>query len=283
MAPRLPSPHKRIPAPLPRGLLADLVVARGLSLFLDYDGTLAEIVTDPAKAVPLPGVPEMLEAIARSSLPAAVAVVTGRRIHEVKRMLGIGSGIIFSGVHGMEFEDSEGGAAFVPAALDCADELASVRQWLRGHVPANRGFRIEDKEAAIGLHYRDADPEEARRLTAMFSEFVVRSTPRLKLMQLKMLAEAMPRSAGDKGQTVAELKRRLPPSWTAAYFGDDTTDEDAFAALDVNDVGVLVGPERATLARYRVPGPQAVRDELNALAAVAKAAGGRALRPPGRP
>jgi trehalose-phosphatase len=278
LARRLSSPRKRIPPPLPGGLLADLAIS-GLGLFLDYDGTLAEIVTDPAKAVPLPGVPEILEEIARSPLPIAIAIVTGRRIHEVKRMLGIGSGILFSGVHGMEFEDSEGRAGFVPAVLKYSKELASVREWLQGHVPAHRGFRIEDKEAAIGLHYREADPAEAQRLIVTFSEFVARSTPHLKLMRLKMLAEAMPRSAGNKGRTVADLKRRFPPSWAAAYFGDDTTDEDAFAALDANDVSVLVGPERATLARYRVSGPLAVRDELNGLAAVAKVSKGRERAP----
>jgi len=282
LARRLRSPRKRIPVPLPGGLLAGLAVAPGLGLFLDYDGTLAEIVTDPAKAVPLPGVPELLEAIARSSLPTAIAIVTGRRIHEVKRMLGIGSGILFSGVHGMEFEDSEGRVGFVPAALKCTKELASVREWLRGHVPARRGFRIEDKEAAVGLHYREADPDEARRLTAMFSHFVARSAAHLKLMKLKMLVEAMPREAGNKGRTVAELKRRFPPSWAAAYFGDDTTDEDAFAALDANDVSVLVGSERPTLARYRVSGPQAVREELKALAAIAKVCKGRSIRAPRR-
>lgn len=251
-------------------------------MFLDYDGTLAEIVADPAKAVPLPGIPELLEAIARSSLQTVIAIVTGRRIYEVKRMLGIESGILFSGVHGMEFEDSEGRVGFVPAVLKCKEELATVREWLRGHVPARRGFRIEDKEAAVGLHYRDADPDEARKLTATFAHFVARSAPHLKLMNLKMLAEAMPRQAGNKGRTVADLKRRFPLSWAAAYFGDDTTDEDAFGALDASDVSVLVGSERATLARYRVSGPQAVRDELNALAAIAKVSQGRAMRAPGQ-
>jgi len=146
--------------------------------------------------------------------------------------------------------------------------LARARKWLQEHVRSERGFWIEDKEIAIGLHYRDANPEEAQKLAQLFSEFVARETPRLKVMPLKMLAEAMPRAAGNKGRTVAELKHRLPESSVAAYFGDDTTDEDAFAALGANDVSVLVGPERATAAHYRVMGPESVRDELQALAEV---------------
>jgi trehalose 6-phosphate phosphatase len=50
-----------------------------------------------------------------------------------------------------------------------------------------------------------------------------------------------------------------------AYFGDDRTDEDAFAALAPSDFGVLVGPERATLARHRLRDPAAVADELRSL------------------
>ncbi len=268
--------HKRIPTPLPRELLSDLARGSGFGLFLDYDGTLAEIVADPAKAFPFPGVPELLDNIADSKLPISIAIVSGRRIREVKRLLGTASGILFSGVHGMEFEDSEGRAVFTPAALECSRELAGVREWLKINVPPGRGFWVEDKDITLGLHYREADPGEARDLVDRFIEFVERAAPRLKVMHLKMLAEAMPRAAGDKGQTIVSLKARLLPSSVAVYFGDDTTDEDAFQALEANDVGVLVGAPRATLARYWVAGPEAVRDELRTLSVLSTAFGGRA-------
>jgi trehalose 6-phosphate phosphatase len=48
------------------------------------------------------------------------------------------------------------------------------------------------------------------------------------------------------------------------YVGDDVTDEDAFAALRPDDVGVKVGAGQ-TLARYRVADPAAVRDLLQLL------------------
>jgi trehalose-phosphatase len=261
---RRPPSLKQIPKPFPRGLLAELA-SSGIGLFLDYDGTLAEIVNDPGKAIPLPGIPELIEQLASSKLPITIAIVTGRRISEVKRLLGVTSGLLFSGVHGMEFEGSDGKAEFVPGALKCLTELDKVRNWLHEQISGRRGFRIEDKEITVGLHYRDADPQEARELAESFSEFVAQSTKHLKLMQLKMLAEAMPRTAASKGHTVSALKRRLPKSYVAVYFGDDTTDEDAFRALDDRDVGVLVGEERATFARFHVSGPTAVRDELQAL------------------
>jgi trehalose 6-phosphate phosphatase len=243
-------------------MLADLARSSGLGLFLDYDGTLAEIVKDPKQALPLAGVPELLARLVSSNLPITIAIVTGRRISEVKEFLGTIPGILFSGVHGMEFEDADGKTSFTPAALKCLAELGEVRKWVMGHIAGEQGFRIEDKEIAIGLHYRDADPERAKELVASFEQFVAASTTHLKLMHLKMLAEAMPRAGGNKGRTVSKLKKQLPAFYKAVYFGDDTTDEDAFKVLGPEGLTVLVGAERPSYARFRVAGPAVVRDEL---------------------
>jgi trehalose 6-phosphate phosphatase len=51
------------------------------------------------------------------------------------------------------------------------------------------------------------------------------------------------------------------------YFGDDRTDEDAFAELVSRGVGVLVGEARQSLAHWRVESPAAVARILTALAA----------------
>ena len=67
-----------------------------------------------------------------------------------------------------------------------------------------------------------------------------------------------------KGEALEHLRR-----YTAAdavfYAGDDVTDEDAFAALGADDVGLKSG-EGATLANFRVAGPTQVARALNLLA-----------------
>jgi trehalose 6-phosphate phosphatase len=152
-----------------------------------------------------------------------------------------------------------------PDAVECEPELARVRQWLLANVPKSRGFWIEDKGAAVGLHYRQADAVEAAELCRRFSEFVFAAAPRLKLVQLKKISEAMPRSAS-KAHAVAMVKASIPRAFATVYFGDDSTDEDAFAALADNDVGVLVGETRPTRARYWLTGPSALAVELSQLA-----------------
>jgi trehalose 6-phosphate phosphatase len=52
-----------------------------------------------------------------------------------------------------------------------------------------------------------------------------------------------------------------------AYFGDDTTDEDAFRALARHSgIGVLAGAARESLAQYRIESPSDVAALLEELA-----------------
>jgi trehalose-phosphatase len=246
-------------------MLAEFARRRGILLCLDYDGTVSEITPDAANARPVEGIRTSIERIASASKQARVAIVSGRRIEEVQRLLGIDSGILFSGVHGLEFTNASGEVSFVSDVAECAQELARVKQWLIGHVPGSRGFRIEDKVAAVGLHYRQADASEAAELCGRLSEFVSANAQGLKLVQLKMIAEAMPRYAS-KARAVELLKARKPRSFATIYCGDDSTDEDAFAALGEDDVSVLISAPRVTRAIYRLPDPPALAVELSQLA-----------------
>jgi trehalose 6-phosphate phosphatase len=67
-----------------------------------------------------------------------------------------------------------------------------------------------------------------------------------------------------KGEALEHLRR-----YTAAdavfYAGDDVTDEDAFAALMPDDLGVKSGPG-ATEAAFRVAGPDEIALVLSTLA-----------------
>jgi len=255
-------------------MLADIARRQGILLCLDYDGTVSEITPAAASARPLKGIRTSIERIASASKQARVAIVSGRRIEEVKRLLGIDSGILFSGVHGLEFTDANDEASFVSEVAECAPELARVKQWLLRHMPDSRGFRIEDKVAAVGLHYRQADPSEAAELCGRFSEFVSAKAAGLKLVKLKMIDEAMPLAPRKPGQSSCS-------SAQAASVRDDLLRRrfhrrDAFAALGDDDVSVLIGAPRVTRAVYRLPDPAALALELSQLAEALTRADGRA-------
>ncbi len=234
-------------------------------LCLDYDGTLAEFCANPARAFPVASVRETLMRLAEADR-IALAVVSGRRVADVRALIGIDAGIAYAGIHGLELADRSGVLHTEPSALSAMAQLDEVRKWLAGHVPRGQGFWVEDKRCAVGLHYRLADPARATILCRRYREFVSQHAPDLRLLRLNMIDEVIPRGAS-KALAVAGLIQWFPPPYLPIYFGDDVTDEDAFREIGAKGIGILVGPERASRAKYRVDGPVDVARELHALAA----------------
>jgi trehalose-phosphatase len=252
------------PAPMPCGFFAQLARRSKLLLCLDYDGTLSDLTPDPSRAFPVDGIRESLTRLVDASNHLTIAIVTGRTVAQARHLLGVSDGLIFSGLHGLEMSQ-RGRIRVAPEAVASASELDLVRRWLARNIPTSQGFHVEDKRFAVGVHYRSADPLIATAIADSFVQFVAASAPALKVMRLKMLVEAIPRLAS-KANAVAALRRTAKHPCITVFVGDDATDEEALAALDDGDVGVLVGPVRPSHARYRLPSPAAVGAELQALA-----------------
>lgn len=255
---------KRIPQPLPAGLLERVAGRSPLLLCLDYDGTLAEFHPDPARAVPLPATRQALKRLARCQ-HVALAIITGRKVAEVRGLLRLKEGIIYAGVHGAEFADRDGKVRAVPVGAETLAQLDATRRWLTASVPEDEGFRVEDKGFSVSLHYRLADQDRAKGVCMRFRRFITGTCPALKLLRLKMVNEVVPREIS-KACAVTRLLHRLPSPFLPVYFGDDATDEDAFRVIRPNGIGILVGGRRQSHAQYRVSGPVQVGDELRILA-----------------
>jgi trehalose 6-phosphate phosphatase len=142
------------------------------------------------------------------------------------------------------------------------DAAAQAMQRLRRTLPSMEGVEVEDKDPAFAVHYRQArDAGEAQdRLKAWLETL----PDMLDAVWGKKVVELRP-----QGLTKGTAVRRIAadhPERTPVYLGDDTTDEDAFEALDAMadddtpaPVTVKIGPEdEPTAARYRLPDPDAV-------------------------
>ena len=236
------------------------MLARGpLLLCLDFDGTISTIVPHPADARPVDGATEVLRALASHPDRLRVAIVSGREVSQVQKMLGIDRGILFSGTHGLEIVGANGVRHFAKGVEHSERDLAKVRAWLKEHTSEKDGFVIEDKRVAIAMHYRMVNPTIAAERRTALHTFVETKTPALQIMEGNRVDEMLPRAVGGKGRAIRMLLDDIgqPATWTI-YFGDDTTDEDAFHELRDDGVGVLVGPQRASWARYRVDNPHEV-------------------------
>jgi trehalose-phosphatase len=257
-------------------MLEELAARSPLLLCLDYDGTISDLVSRPAMARPVEGVVAAIKAMARRRDRIAIAIVSGRPVAELRRMTGLGRQVMYAGVHGLEIagrsddagrHDAEDDVRVAESVALSATELDRVRAWLARNVPDGAGFEVEDKQSAIALHYRNAEPAAAAPLIARFEEFVRTDAPHLRAAHNKMVVEALP-VAASKGEAVRALSSEAGAAFMPVYFGDDRTDEDAFAALLARGVGVLVGEARPSLARWRLESPAAVAHILTALAKV---------------
>ncbi|WP_094549681.1 trehalose-phosphatase [Rubricoccus marinus] len=215
-------------------------------LFLDYDGTLSPIVDDPAQARPHPDVPALLASLAERH---RVVIVSGRGIAKLTHFLP-GVRVQAVGLHGAE----EGALGEEPAPSAALQAVAEPLAALKASVPALEGVMVEDKGATFAVHYRNARDEAAAHeaLRAWASDV----PEGLHAVWGKKVLELRPRDLS-KGTAVVRIAAENP-ALTPVYIGDDTTDEDAFQALDASSgerepVTVKVG-EGETAARYRVPG-----------------------------
>lgn len=274
--PQRPPPATRPPPLLPAAALLELASRGPILLCLDYDGTISDLVSRPASARPVEGVVAAIKALAAQPERIAVAIVSGRPVAELREMTGLGDQVMYSGVHGLEIavraregeHAPEGEYVEVRVHADvsrCGPELDRVRAWIARNVPDGAGFEVEDKRLALALHYRNAERVAAAGLRARFEEFVRAETPHLRAAHNKMVVEAIP-AAASKGEALRALCRETGAAFAPVYFGDDRTDEDAFAEVAAHGVGVLVGEARPSLARWRVESPAAVARILAALA-----------------
>ncbi len=229
-----------------------LACAATLLVATDYDGTIAPIVDDPSQARPNREAVAALRNLA--NFPEThVAVISGRELRELSLMSRLPAEIHLVGSHGSEFD--VGFADELPEdIIEARDELARNLTKVAAKFP---GSHVETKPSGCAFHYRHVDPDEqpvavaeARRVLQS-SDVLVRDG--------KMVLDATFVHA-NKGDALRKLRHDLGAT-NIIYFGDDTTDEDAFAALFAADLGIKVG-EGPSIARTRIADPEAVAQLL---------------------
>ncbi|MGQ0531362.1 MAG: trehalose-phosphatase [Caulobacteraceae bacterium] len=221
------------------------------ALFLDLDGTLVEFAAHPEQVVASNELRALLGDLSRA-MNGAVALVTGRSIASADAVLD-GVLVHIAGIHGFErragqtIERTGGDTSAIALALKDARAMVS-----KGALHAD----IEDKGAALALHYRSA-PDAADGVRRAAAELAHRHG--LSVLEGKMVVE-LKLSQRNKGHAIADFMADAPFAGRIPIaVGDDITDEDAFAAVEaMHGVSVLVGPPRATAARYHLANTAAV-------------------------
>ena len=230
----------------------------GAALFLDFDGTLVELAETPDSIRVSPELGPLLERL-RRRLDGRLAIVSGRSLADLERHVPL-SGIAFSGSHGLELRLADGTVLPLSAPIGLDDVHERVRRFAAGA----EGLLVEEKPAGIALHYRLA-PEMAESAAAFMDGLADECG--WTVQRGSMVLELRPTGA-TKGDALRAFMTE--PKFIAArpvFVGDDLTDEHGFeAAAGLGGAGILVGPERATAARYRLESVASVAEWLGGLA-----------------
>ncbi|MET0729196.1 MAG: trehalose-phosphatase [Acidimicrobiales bacterium] len=233
------------------------------AILLDFDGTLAPIVDDPAAARPLRGVAEVLTGLAE--VYGTVAVISGRPVRHLQAHLGAGPVLI--GLYGLE-RVRDGSVHEDPSVSrwrPVVDEAAAAAA-----VELPDGVLVEHKGLSLTLHVR-THPELAEEVGA----WAAAASDRWGLRQrgARRSVELHPPVDVDKGTVVAGLLERCD---TACFIGDDVGDLPAFVALDrfeadghtafrIVVTSTEVAPELVACADLTVRDPAAALALLRAL------------------
>ncbi len=234
--------------------LTGIANRRPLLVVTDFDGTLSPIVPDPAAARLIDGALPILLRLA--DFPGVrVAVMSGRGFLDLAERVGRLAGVFLIGSHGAEYGSPAGTSLFGPR-----DGLVEE---LRALLAPYAGAFLEIKPVSASVHTRrmlDRDAAVAVR------EATIAGPGSVEGRTVKVGKEVVEITVvrADKGVALRRLADEVGAA-AIVYLGDDVTDEDAFAVLGSDDVGIKVGAG-PTAAGHRVPDSAAVLAALDYLA-----------------
>ena len=242
--------------------------AAEVAVCLDFDGTIAPIVEDPAAARPLPGVVDLLGPLADRY--AAAAIVSGRPATYLASHAAA-PGVRYLGMYGLE-EIVEGRVQVDPRLEAARPAVEAAREELAGDPAVTAsGAHLEDKRYAVAVHTRRvAEPD---RWAGPIGQAAARIAAGhgLEVVPGRMVWELRPQVHSDKGEAV---RRVVAESGAGALVvaGDDLGDLPGFAVAAELGGGlrVVAGSAEAPAelldaADLVVDGPEGVRELLEHL------------------
>jgi trehalose 6-phosphate phosphatase len=247
-----------------RGLLAQFVRSN-IVLGFDFDGTLAPITRDPARAFMRPSTRHLLAELT-SVYPCVV--ISGRAQDDaLRRLRGTGVHRVI-GNHGIE------------PWHGMNPLLRRVQQWLpllEERLRRLHGVSVENKLFSIAVHYRRARHKSQVRAAILR---VLRSVAGARVIGGKDVLNLLPADAPNKGTALQQVREGLQCD-TALYVGDDETDEDVFALDDPGRLlTVRVGSKASSQAHFCIRGQPEIDRLIRTLLSLRE---GRYCETPGHP
>ena len=246
--------------PLVEETVRPLLSGGPAALFLDYDGTLAELVPKPDDAAPA-GATARLLSLLQQQTQLEVFIIGGRSRQEMARWFG-GRGFHLIAEHGYCCRENDSREWEVLAPDTDLSWKAQIMDFLELFAGTTPGSFLEEKTASVVWHYGSADPEygswKAHQLVSQLQEML--SNLPVGIHHAKKVVEIVSLDV-NKGIAVSHFMNKHQYA-AALCAGDDETDEAMFRLEDDRMISLKVGAEAQTAADFYIPTPARFRSFL---------------------
>ena len=229
-----------------------------LFVLTDLDGTLVS-----AGSAALPKLKAKEKKILESLIQAPathVGIVSERPAGDVSKTIQV-HGVHYTGNLGLEYAVPKG--AFIEldgtAALKDFEEFTAELKKLASRT---KGATVSGLGLALGVDWSKAAAATRKTFSEKLRDLEARHEQYLRVIHGKQATEYLPNTGYDKGTAAVAILRRVGfnlKNDLVLYFGDDTTNEDAFAAIAEFGIGLRVGrPAPTSNAIYSIKNPDEV-------------------------
>ena len=183
-------------------------------------------------------------------------MIGSRRRANLRRHLDI-AGVRCLGLYGWETDSTT-----PPLPASVRDALADARILLAALQARYPGLWIEDKHVSLSVHFREVPLRIRPQIRRDVGAIARRLGSAIRLFHNRLDSEFVPHEVGGKGAALRRLLKQ--PELTDAlpmYFGNDLSDEPAFAAIR-GGLSVIVGSTGPTYAHYAIPQQGRLADTL---------------------
>ena len=231
--------------------LGESVGGRTPAFFLDFDGTLTQLVAHPDLTALPARTKDVLRLLARNHV---VCLVSGRDLPDLRRKVGLAE-VYYAGDHGHRILGKAGSGLELEVGPEDRLELETASYELERRLRPIEGAMVEVKGTSLSVHYRQVAPDEHDHVGRVVKE-VADMSPGLRLTAGKLVHELRAHIPWDKGRAMLWLLGQLRvrrDDVCPICLGDDLTDEDLFLAARGWGVSIVVGDaDRETWAGYKL-------------------------------
>lgn len=241
--------------------IKDSIEAGGrVAMFLDYDGTLREIVKDPFTARPTSDVAKLLDRLA-SLDNITTTIISGRTQTDLELFLGSYGNFNLIAEHGGAIRRARTGQWERLDTNLTYEWKARVLKLLRHFERSTPGSEVEDKITGLVWHYRRADHEfsEYKALQLVQNLTTLTADDSLEIRRGRRIVEITSTLVSKAAGVMRVLQGQKFDRILIA--GDDATDESMFRIElpEKATTTIRVGPGE-TRAKLRVARPRQLRE-----------------------